>query len=263
MARVYKMLRIALCSDQRRHLLLSLNGGKKSLSDLRDEVQLDSPTIIHNLRQLEANHMVRQSATKEYYLTKLGKNMARGVIHDYRRTETLVKYDTFWCEHDLDGIPDYLFDRIGALHDSALVADTELDPFTTYNSFVERFKKFTVLQLVSSVPVSNPRLFLDDFISAEKRVKVVLTEPMLQRVIEEVGEAKVKEALASGHELYVTKHDPRLILAIVDQLITLFLCKSEGGFDYSAALTSQSKEALTWAREVFRYYVKLSKSVTL
>jgi predicted transcriptional regulator len=260
---VYKKLRIIFCSDQRRDLLVSLNSGKKSLSDLHDELQLDSPTMIHNLRELEANRLVRESAAREYYLTKLGKNVARGVIHDYRRTEVLVKYETFWCEHDLDGIPDHLFDRIGALHDSALVQDSELDPFKAYSSFVELFKEFTVLRLISSVSAPDPHLFFDDLISAEIHVKLVLTEPVLQHVIEELGEATVKESLARGHELYVTRHNPRLVLAIADPFMTLLLYNSEGGFDYSTALRSQSKEAATWAGDVFRYYVKLSRSVTL
>src|SRR5665647_3039998 len=86
---IYERLRLAACSEQRRALILSLNEGEKSLSDLRDEMQLDSATIIHALRALERDSFVREDANRYYFLTVIGKTVARKVIDFY---ETCLLY---------------------------------------------------------------------------------------------------------------------------------------------------------------------------
>jgi len=260
---IYERLRLAACSEQRRALILSLNEGEKSLSDLRDEMQLDSATIIHALRALERDSFVREDANRYYFLTVIGKTVARKVIDFYETTGTLLKYETFWLEHDLSGIPDYLFDRIGALRDSTLVVDTELDPFKAYHSFVVYLEKSSTLELIASVSAPDPLSLFGEFVVGHKHIELVATEPVLDYAIEELGQARVKEALRAGHKLYVLRHDPKLVFAVADHVIILILFRLDGRFDYSAALTSESPEAIAWGHEMFRHYVELSESVTL
>jgi len=73
---VDKIIRLAVCSDQRKEILLSMNDGMKSLGELRDELKLSSPAIIHALRELETNHIIRQDSKRNYMLTPIA-----GVLH--------------------------------------------------------------------------------------------------------------------------------------------------------------------------------------
>ncbi|MCD6456079.1 MAG: hypothetical protein J7K81_04745, partial [Methanophagales archaeon] len=48
--RMQNTLRLAVCSDLRRNLLICLKEGKKALSELRVELEISSTTAIHALR---------------------------------------------------------------------------------------------------------------------------------------------------------------------------------------------------------------------
>jgi predicted transcriptional regulator len=258
---IYDRLRLIICSDQRRVLLLSLNREKKPLSDLRDEVQLDSATIIHSLRALERDNLVREDAYRNYSLTAIGKAAVHKLIDFFETTGAFVKYETFWLEHDLSGIPAPLFDRIGALRDSTLVVDTQLDPFKAYHSLVALLEKSPTVELIASVSAPDPHTLFDEFVLGHKHMEVIMTEPVLHHVIEELGQVRVEEARRAGHKLYVLRHDPKLVFAVADPVIVLLLYHLAGGFDYSAALTSESPEAIAWGHDLFRHYVDLSESV--
>ena len=45
---VDKALRLAVCSDQRKDILLLMNEGMKSLRELREELKLSPPAIVHS-----------------------------------------------------------------------------------------------------------------------------------------------------------------------------------------------------------------------
>jgi len=261
--KVRKRLLLAICSDQRTQLLLALNEGEKTVSDLRDAVQLDGPTIIHALRILEMNHFVSENGERSYNLTPIGKNVVRKVLDFYCATEAVVTHEKFWLEHDFGGIPEQLFDRIGALRDSTLVIDTQLDPFKAYNNFVELLKASHTLELIASVSAPDPQFLFHEFVEAHKHVELVVTESVLHHVIEKLGQARVKRALREGHKLYVIRQDPKLVFAVADHVIVLMLCRLDGGFDYSVSLTSESPEAIVWGHDVFRHYVESSESVTV
>jgi len=61
-------LRLAACSNLRSEIITSLKGGKKSLSELRDELEVSSTTAIHALRELEKGNLVFQDADRAYAL---------------------------------------------------------------------------------------------------------------------------------------------------------------------------------------------------
>ncbi len=258
---VWKRLRAATCSDQRTQLLLSLNEEKKSVGDLRDALHVDGPTIIHALRMLQTLHFVSEDGERVYYLTAIGKNMVRKLIDLIGDTEVIVEHEKFWIEHDLSGIPDQLFDRIGALRNSTLVADSKRDPLTTYRSFIAFLENSPTVELITSVYAPDPRFLYEEFVLAHKHIELVVTESVLHHVMEELGQVRVKEALRTGDKLYLLRHDPRLVFAVADHVVILMLSRLGGGFDYSAALTNQSPEASAWGHDLFRHYVGLSESV--
>ena len=65
---VDKVIRLAVCSDQRKEILLSMNDGMKSLRELRNELKFSAPAIVHALRELETSHIIRQDSQRNVHV---------------------------------------------------------------------------------------------------------------------------------------------------------------------------------------------------
>ncbi|MGD0171842.1 MAG: transcriptional regulator FilR1 domain-containing protein [Halobacteriota archaeon] len=261
---VDKAIRLAVCSDQRKEILLLIcRDGVKSLRELRDELKLSSPAIIHALRELESIHFIRQDPMRNYVLTPIGKSAGRNVIDFQAAMAVLMKYEAFWLEHDLGGIPDHLFDRIGSLRDAALIAGTPTDIFKALRHFVELLRDSKVVKLISPFYIQDiGELVLEQF-ARQQHVALVLTDEVSHHLIDEIGRARLSKARSENLTLYVTRDNPKLVLVVADPFVALALYRSDGSFDYSYTLTSQNREAIAWGQELFDYYVASSESVVL
>ena len=260
---VDKVIRLAVCSDQRKEILLLMNGGMKSLRELRDELKLSSPAIIHALRELETNHIIRQDSKRNYMLTPIGRGAARKVIDFQGTMAVLIKYEAFWLEHDLGGIPGHIFDKIGSLSDAALITGTPTDVFKALRHFAELFRDSKVVKLVSPFYIPNiGELVLEQF-TRQQHVALVLTDEVSNHLIEEIGRARLREEGSKNLTLYVTRDNPKLVLVVADAFMGLGLYSVDGAFDYYYMLTSQNREAIAWGQELFDYYVASSESVVL
>jgi predicted transcriptional regulator len=260
----YKELRVAICSERRRAVLLSLIEGKKPLVDLHKELKSSSPALIHALRELEEHHLVRQDQMKQYELTFIGKSAARKVIDFQRTMEVLMQHEAFWSGHDLSGIPDHLFDRIASLRDTTLITGTALDVFKAMRHFVELLQNSGVVKLVSSIYIPNiASIVLEKEAEELPRVELVLTEAVLRHLI---GEAKSErwKAVRSEHlKLRVLHDDPKLVVVVTDRFMALASYRTDGAFDHSSTLTSEHPAAIAWGGQLFDYYVSKSASVVL
>jgi predicted transcriptional regulator len=64
-----ELLRLLICSDLRKKLLLALNNGTTSLADLREATGASSTAAIHALRELEKERLTFQDGKRNYLLT--------------------------------------------------------------------------------------------------------------------------------------------------------------------------------------------------
>src|SRR5665647_100034 len=262
-ADVYKNLRLSICSEHRRSLLFSLNEGKKPLAALQKELNVPSPALIHALRELERNHLVRQDRVRQYGLTTIGRSAVREVIEFRRVMEVLTKHEAFWSEHDLSGIPDHIFDQIGSLRDATLIMGTPPDIFKAMRRFVELLRDSTVVKLVSPIYIPDiDAIVLEKFVSEETRMELVLTEAVLHHFIDEAESARLKEAHGKYLTLRVLHDDPKLVMVVTDRFMALALYRTDGTFDYSSTLTSENPEAIAWSQQLFDHYVSVSLQVT-
>jgi len=263
-ADAYKILRLAICSERRRALLLSLYEGTKPLAELHEELKSPSPALIHALRELEGDHLVRQDQLRQYELTPFGRSAVRKVI-DFRRTmEVLTKHEAFWSEHNLCGIPDHVFDRIGWLRDAMLITGTPPDIFKALRRFVERLRESTVVRLVSPIYIPNiETIVLEKFTSEETRIELVLTEEVLRHFIGEAEQARLKEAHGKHLTLRVLRDDPKLVIVVADRFMALAPYRTDDTFDYSTMLASENPEAVAWGKQLFDHYVTEAADVVL
>ncbi len=260
---IFKRMRLAICSGNRRLLLFSLNERKKSLGDLREDLKTDPATIVHALRELERHRMVQQDVKRDYSLTVIGRALVQKVIDCHCMAEVLTIHEAFWSNHDVSGIPNHLFNRIGALRDSTLVVNTQEHILKASDTFVALLREGDVLELVTSFysPDLIKRIYRS--VSDKKAAFLVMTNEVLQRTIADIGSPRIKQILQEGATINVVKRDPKLLFVFTGNTVALGLAHPDGPIDFSQLLTSRSSDALDWGRDLFHYYLRWSESVAL
>jgi predicted transcriptional regulator len=180
---IHNTLHLAACSDLRRRILIALKTGKKPLRELRDPLGVSSTTAIHALRELEKDNLVFQAEDRGYALTKIGEVMVLKLVDIIDAIEVLKKHEDFWLEHDLSGIPLRLLDKIGALSNSSLIADTTADIFKSHTSLLQ------ILETANEVKGIYPVFHLDYLKIFEELVKrrridveLIVTNEVLENI---------------------------------------------------------------------------------
>ena len=159
---VQNTLRLAICSELRRGILISLREGKKALSELRTELEISSTTAIHALRELEKDNLVFQDEHRDYALTKIGEIIALKLSDFIDAINVLKKHEDFWLTHGLSCIPPHLLEKIGRLKDSTLVEAPATDVLKLFTNFVDILKNAKEIRGVTSMFIPEFRSLLKE-----------------------------------------------------------------------------------------------------
>ena len=265
--RMQNTLRLAVCSDLRRNLLVCLREGKKPLSELRDELEASSTTAIHALRELEKNNLVFQDVDRGYSLTKIGEIVALKITDFVNAIEVLKKHERFWLEHDLSGIPSHLLEKIGRLRDSTLAEDISTDIFKVHLNFVNLLKNAKEIKGVFSIFVPDyPLLFGDLIIKKKADVQLVMTEEVFNKMLGITNQKLLKKAIKDENfklKLYTVEENINAAFTVTDYFLSFGLFHVDGSYDYNRDIISYDREAIEWGRELFEWYLKRAERVYL
>jgi predicted transcriptional regulator len=256
----HDMLRLAVCSDLRRNLLINLNDGKKSLGDFRSCLNMSSTTAIHALRELEKNNLVFQEKDKKYGLTNIGRIAVLKLIDFSNAAQALKKNDRFWLEHDLNGIPDYLLDKIGWLSDSNIIQINPLDIIKTHNSYVNHIKNAKWIKGVSPIFSSDYPILFKKLVENDVRTQLILTNPVLNKLTDAMGLENLKNLVNNYHlELMVSEENLKVAFTVTDAFLSLGLFTQTGIYDTAYDMISSDDMGVRWGTELFDYYYQRSK----
>jgi len=267
-------LRLAACSNLRSDIIARLKGGKKQLSELRDELEVSSTTAIHALRELEKGNLIFQDADRAYALTTIGEVVALKLVDFVNATEILKKHETFWLEHDLSDIPLSMLAKIGDLNNSVLLTDTPTEIFKSYTTFTQVLGDANAVKGI--YPIFNLEyLTIIEELVKRKRVDVelIVTNEVLSSI---EGAVETEEAFknilrAPNFTLFAMNRDEniKIALTVTDSVFYLGLFagnkkgNGNGLYDPNRALISEDKKALAWGRELHEYYREKSNLVEL
>ena len=254
-------LRLAACSDLRRGILICLDSGKKSLSDLRDALGISSTTAIHALRELEKDNLLFQDETRDYALTKIGEVIALKLTDFMDAIDVLKKHEDFWLTHDLSGIPPHLMEKIGWLRDSVIIEAPATDIFKVYSNFVDMLKNAEKVRGVSTMFVPEyPFIFQELMLEKKVDVQLVVTKEVLDRIDQKILKEIIKDK-TSKLKLYILKGDVKVAFTITDYCLSFGLFNIDGTYDWNKDLMSYDKEAIEWGTELFDWYRKRAERV--
>lgn len=255
------VLRLAVCSEVRMNIILSLNEEKKALGELRDDVNISSTTAIHALRELEKGELVFQDSDRNYLLTNTGRIAALNLIDFSNSADVLKKHKKFWLEHDLSGIPEHMVKKIGWLRDSFLATDTETEIFKVHSNFINLLKDANEIRGVSSIFVPEYASLFEELILEKKiDVRLILKRDVAEKIDEEILN-KITTCRDHKFKLYLMEENIKAAFTVTDYFLSFGLYRLDGTYDYSNDLISYGKEAIAWGKELYDHYVKLSERV--
>lgn len=258
-------LRLISRSEIRIKMLMTLNGGPKDLSQLREQLNLSSSTIIHAIGDMGAEGIIGRSPEQGYILTNIG-NVQAVLVNDLINVlGVLSKNSEFWLTHDISGIPNHLLKRIGDLGDCDVVRsspDDVLEVFSNYTTLITSAKEIKGVS-----PFFQPNLpkMMEALVHSGANVKLVLAKEVFFKVME-TNQDRLKALngfLSEGVlELWVIDSDLKVALTVTDSALSFGLFNCEGTYDALTDLVSYGDKALNWGRELFEYYRILSKKIT-
>jgi predicted transcriptional regulator len=259
----YKLIQSIYSSRLKIQILLSLAGGIKLLSDLREVTGSTSQALIPKIRSLERLSLI-QAVEHGYTLTPLGR-IAISKIEDFISTMAeLNKHRDFWTSHDIDGIPPPFLNKIGDLLESEVMFDTPDNIFHIYAHYLEMLKEAKYIYGISYV--MSPML-AETF--AERVVAGIPVELIVNRA---VAETLQHEPFLSqigmlksfpNFQIWVTDEVLKVGITVTDKYLSFGLNKKEiNVYDSSSDLTSFDPKALEWARSLFMYYKNRSVILT-
>ncbi len=252
------ILRLAICSDLRKNLLITLNEGAKSLGSLRDGLNISSTTALHALKELEKSNLIFKDRDKNYALTNIGRITAFKILDFGNAAEVLYKYERFWLEHDMSGIPQSMITKIGLLKDSTLIENTSTDIFKVHTNFIDLLKNAKEIRGVSPFFIPEfASLFKELITEKNLDIHLILTKEVYSKLDKEF----LKKICFNNNykfKLNIINQNVKVGLTVTDYFLSIGFCLNDGTYDFSKDLISYNKEACAWGKELFDYYSRLS-----
>jgi predicted transcriptional regulator len=250
-----EIVKLAVCSDLRKNILISLNEGDKSLGDLRERLDISSTTAIHALRDLEKHRLTQQDKDRKYCLTNIGSIIALKLMDFEDAAEILTKHERFWLEHDLSGIPEQLLGKIGWLKDSEVVQINSLDIVKTHESFVRFMKPAKWIKGVTPIFSADYPAVFKEIIEKNVSTQVILTDAVLKKSIDAIGKEYFDKLISKYmFDLLATDENLKVAFTVTDAFLSIGLFTNNGLYDPTHDLVSTDSRAIQWGIELFEYY---------
>jgi predicted transcriptional regulator len=244
---------IVTLSGVRKELLLYLDGGPRSLAEIREQFDITSPEVSPRIKELLEHRLVRFE-DKKYHLTPMGKT----IIHSFRPFVDTInvfdQYSDFWVQHDLTSIPEELMMRIGEVKNFIVIEDdvNDLDRTWLELSNVIKISK-SIVGVSCAFDQTFPEL-CNASVKSGIPVELVITDNILKILKKE--HAKQMEEFISHPlgALYLTKENVKVSHAVTDNCLFFSLSFANGKFDVGTNLVSNDPSSIKWGRDLFDYY---------
>ena len=251
------LLKFLTSSNVRTSILLSLNESSKNLTGLKQELNLESSTIIHSANKLEKRNLIFKNG-ENYSLSQTGKIFALKLISLIKTLNTVKNHEKLWLNHEIDGIPEDLIVKLGNLRDSTLIEADSMDIHKPHTNFIQLLENVKKMKGVS--PVYHPDFpeIIKILVFRGTEVQLIVTNPILKIL----NRGTLTEVYSKKNfELYVIDQHVKEAFTVTNGFFSLGLFIVNGIYDYSIDLVSDDKNAIAWGEKLFEYYLKKSKKV--
>lgn len=251
------LFHLILSSELRRNILYYIEGGPRTLSQLKSHFEIGPSQMSSKIHELLEYDLIAAD-NKTYRLTTTGKV----VLNSYRpfasTVEVIDRFGDYWKSHDMSSLPPEFLSRIGEMHNSWYVEDDIYDMNRTRNLMMEIALKAKYIKGVSSVFDESIVRGLQYIGTKGVPISMVLTETVYQKLQTECPD--LVEEISKGDHLttYVTDCDLRSPFIVTDTHMYFSLYYENGKLDMNSNLVSEDEAAKTWGNDLFEYYQKRS-----
>jgi len=103
-------------SDVRTKTIIALKDHKKNLSNLKNDINITSSTILHNMKQLEKKKIVKKEF-HGYSLSQTGEIIALNLTSMINAVCIAKKNKVYWLNHEINCIPEDLINKLECIED--------------------------------------------------------------------------------------------------------------------------------------------------
>ncbi|MGF7117812.1 helix-turn-helix transcriptional regulator [Methanobacterium oryzae] len=240
-------LKFIASSDIKSKIIISLKEGQKKLSDLKDEVHMNSSTVLHSMSQLESRGLIIREF-QGYSLSQTGEMVALNFISVINSLSLAKKNKDFWLNCDLSVIPHDLINELSNLK------EYKIEPlFTNLREYNELLDGSKYLKII--IPSLN---FFDVFSKSYNEnldIDLILNENLENLIKKSYSESN---RIISAENLRLWKTNSKLALIITNQFMLLNLPLNNGKCN-DDFLVSKSKEGIKWGDKLFNHYLSQVK----
>jgi len=257
-----QLLELIFLSEKRKDLLLFLREGPKSISEIRESLNVGLVAILPQLKKLRENSLILKTGDV-YSLSPLGIAVAGRMQPIIDVLNVFGSKYEYWANHAVESIPDPLRKRIGELANCTFSEPPDRTRlFEPHREFVENIQKSEKVNGISSIfHPFYPSLFLN-FAKMGINVSILVSFPVYQRVKEDF-EAEISEFVKLDNaSFYVCSRKIEFSYAVTDKFLSLSLPFPDGRFDYKEDVMCFDSAAIQWGEDLFAYYRDRSEKIT-
>lgn len=177
----FKNVKYLLTSSMRTLILIVLYTNKKNLNEIRDELKKPSATILHGLKELEENNLIKKDR-KYYSLTSNGYLLATNMIKLIDNWYAIEKNKVFWNNHDLSGIPENFLNKLYLLKDAQFISSTTSDLSNAFNTYIQLISTADELNIILPIYSENHFKYLIKLLKNDdlKRLTILINTEILK-----------------------------------------------------------------------------------
>ena len=250
----FRNVKYLLTSSMRTLILVVLYGKDKTLNEIKDELKKPSATVLHGLKELEENNLIKKQR-RDYTLTSNGYLLATNVIKLIDNWYSIEKNKIFWNNHDLSSIPEDCLNRLYLLKDAKFISSTTSDLSNAFNTYVELISKSKDLKIILPIYSENHFKYFIKILKENKvRHLTILTHEDILKSMKQ--NRYLKKSLLENEKLTVigTKNKIKLFLTYSESFMALTLFFKDNHYDDSQMIIDTSENAIKWSETLFKSY---------
>lgn len=257
-----QLLELIFLSEKRKNLILFLKDGPKSISEIKESLNVGLVAILPQLKKLRESSLVLK-AGDVYNLSPLGIAVAGKMQPMIDVLNVFGSKYEYWANHAVESIPDPLRKRIGELANCTFSEPPDRTRlFEPHREFVENLMKSKKINGIASIfhPL-YPSLFLT-FAKEGAEISILVTRPVYERTKTEYGTELGEFLKLENASFYVCDGRIELSHVVTDRFLSLTLPFSDGTFDHKEDVLCFDPVALQWGEDLFAYYRNISHRIT-
>ncbi|MDQ1275090.1 MAG: hypothetical protein QG610_663 [Euryarchaeota archaeon] len=255
------LIDLLLRSDKRRKILLFLKEGPKNIEEITGLLGSSCTAVLPQIKRLTEKGLVEQD-DKKYRLSTVGLVIAEKMAPLLGTLEVFENNLDYWAQKDLTGIPSFLRLKLEMLSRYKVIEPQLNRMFEPPEEFVNSLKKSAEIMYFSSFFQPCFSGFDQDFLKKKTTSTFIFTKHLFERIFSSHPEGDEDLLLPKNSSLYIYDDISSVVsLTVTERFMALMLLNKKGKLDQNLLISSES-EAIEWGKELFMYYMTLSKKIS-